>query len=507
MSFLYPYVLLGLVVPVLLGIGMVVLSTKRRKNWQQLVSAQHRENLVRETPVWRSAIPAIALLLSLAFCIIAAARPFNGYKNAEASLNGRNLIITLDISRSMETRDVAPSRLDTARSAAQMLIDALPTDKIGLMIFSGEAELTVPLTYDHTALQETLNRVNRDWESYGGTNLEQVLRLAMQDFERTAPEGTNALVIISDGEDTVEFSPELLSEARKKNLLVITVGVGTINGGPIPDENNENGLWLDADNKHVISKLQPEMLKRLAVETNGDFYHMNGSTNLTAFAQSAAEKLNRHEEKFSVNKAPNDLFAYFAGAALLMLMAGIVLATQWKRMPAKLLRLPILLVFACMAQPLQAAPAEEALEAYRNALAAEKEGKTEEAQAALSQALLDSDPKMQSAAMLALGNMNTREVFSQLRKLYMSEEETALPTPPSVEQLEDIIKKLEACKVYFNDALTMQPDCIPAKNNISKIDKLIEDIKKEIERLKQQQQESDQQQDGDQQQRHRPLHR
>lgn len=99
----------------------------------------------------------------------------------------------------------------------------------------------------------------------------------------------------------------------QKNLLVITVGVGTINGGPIPDENNENGLWLDADNKHVISKLQPEMLKRLAVETNGDFYHMNGSTNLTAFAQSAAEKLNRHEEKFSVNKAPNDLLHTLQG--------------------------------------------------------------------------------------------------------------------------------------------------------------------------------------------------
>ncbi len=505
MSFLYPYVLLALILPLLLGVGLVVLSHYRKNNWQQLVSAGHRAKLVKPTSVWHSTVPAILLFLAMCSCIIAAARPFNGYRNAEASVNGRNLIIALDISRSMETRDVAPSRLGAARSAAQMLIDALPTDKIGLMIFSGEAELTVPLTYDHAALQEILNRVNRDWESYGGTNLEHVVNIALEDFAQTAPDGTNALVIISDGEDTMDFSSELLSEARKKNLLIITVGVGTQGGGPIPDENSENGLWKDRDNKHVISKLQPQMLNRLAQETNGSYFLMDGSTDIAAFAKAATERLNRHEETFSVNKTPNDMYEYFAGLALLLLLAAIILKTQWKRMPVRPSGSTLLpVVVACLLPQAFGAPDEESVDAYARAAMEQAAGNTEQARVALSEALMDADPRMQAAAMMALGNLSAEDTFADLRKLYAATEEQPAPQP-TIEQLEDIIKKLEADRRYFEDALVMQPDLAAAKANCDKLKKLEEAIKQEIERLKQEQNEQneqdspqDQQQDGKQ---------
>ena len=500
MSFLYPYVLLALILPLLLGVGLVVLSHYRKNNWQQLVSAGHRAKLVKPTSVWNSTVPAILLFLSMCSCIVAAARPFNGYRNSEASVNGRNLIIALDISRSMETRDVAPSRLGAARSAAQMLIDSLPTDKIGLMIFSGEAELTVPLTYDHAALQEILNRVNRDWESYGGTNLEQVVKIALDDFSKTAPDGTNALVIISDGEETIDFPSNLLSEARKKNLLIITVGVGTQGGGPIPDENSDNGLWKDHDNKHVISKLQPQILTRLAQETNGSYFLMDGSTDISAFAHAATERLNRHEETFSVNKTPNDMYEYFAGLALILLLAAIILKTQWKRMPMRNPGSTTLLVVATAMRP-QAfgAPEDAAVDAYARAAAEQAAGNTEQARVALSEALLDADPHMQAAAMMALGNLSAEDTFAELRKLYTPTEEQ--PTPqPTIEQLEGILKKLEADRRYYDDALVMQPDLIAAKNNSDKLKQLEEAIKKEIERLKQEQNEQEQDSPQDQRQ-------
>lgn len=492
MSFLYPYVLLALILPLLLGVGLVVLSHYRKNNWQQLVSAGHRDKLVKPTSVWGSTVPAILLFLAMCSCIVAAARPFNGYRTAEASVNGRNLIIALDISRSMETRDVAPSRLGAARSAAQMLIDSLPTDKIGLMIFSGEAELTVPLTYDHAALQEILNRVNRDWESYGGTNLEQVVNIALDDFSQTAPDGTNALVIISDGEETIDFPSDLLSEARKKNLLIITVGVGTQGGGPIPDENSENGLWKDHDNKHVISKLQPQILTRLAQETNGSYFLMDGSTDISAFAKAATERLNRHEETFSVNKTPNDMYEYFAGLALLLLLAAIILRTQWKRMP---LRTPgstaLLVAAAALAPQAYGAPEDAAVDAYARAAAEQAAGNTEQARIALSEALLDADPRMQAAAMTALGNLSAEDTFAELRKLYTATDEQPAPQP-TIEQLEGILKKLEADRRYFEDALVMQPDLAAAKANCTKLKKLEEAIKKEIEHLKQEQNEQEQ---------------
>ena len=212
MSFLYPYVLIALLLPLLLAVLGIVAHRHARQGWQRLVAPAHRAELVRRPPLWRTVLPAVLGLLALCFTIIAAARPINGYSESGAVSSGRNLIIALDVSRSMETTDVTPSRLEEARSAAYELINALPTDKIGLIVFSGEADLVVPLTYDHNALKETLYNANRDWVSMGGTNFGLVLKRAMQDFERSAPDGTNALVILSDGEDTENSSEELAKE-------------------------------------------------------------------------------------------------------------------------------------------------------------------------------------------------------------------------------------------------------------------------------------------------------
>jgi len=146
MSFLYPLVLIALLVPLLLAILGVLAQHRARQSWQRLVAPAHRATLVRRHPLWRTALPAALGLLGLFSAILAAARPINGYTETAAVANGRNLIIAIDVSRSMETADVTPSRLEEARSAAYELIDALPTDKIGLMVFSGEADLVVPLT-------------------------------------------------------------------------------------------------------------------------------------------------------------------------------------------------------------------------------------------------------------------------------------------------------------------------------------------------------------------------
>jgi Ca-activated chloride channel family protein len=130
MSFLYPNILwFLLLIPVL--VGVIILAWRSTgQGWRKLVSAQHRE-LVTRRPLWRTALPATFSVLALTCIIIALARPINGYREGGATTTGRNLLIALDISRSMETEDVKPSRLDEARAAAYELIDALPGDKIG----------------------------------------------------------------------------------------------------------------------------------------------------------------------------------------------------------------------------------------------------------------------------------------------------------------------------------------------------------------------------------------
>lgn len=499
MSFLYPNILWFLLLIPVLAVLVVLAWRSTGQSWRKLISAQHQE-LVQRRALWRTALPATFALLALTCTIIAMARPINGYREGGATATGRNLLIALDISRSMETQDVTPSRLDEARAAAYELIDALPGDKIGLIVFSGEADLVVPLTYDHTALRDALEQVNRSWAGVGGTNFGLVLRKAMQDFKRSTPEGsTNALVILSDGEDTVNSSLDIAEEAKESKLLVITVGIGTAAGGPIPDARGENGLWQDENGKHVISKLNTESLINFAKATGGDYFVMDSNANLTAFTQAAVRKLDKHEEAFSVNKVPNDLFSPFATTALILLVLTMLSSTEWRQVK----RLGIIILLGSLTPELQAAPQADYATAYSQGMEHMQKQEADKAKEAFSTALLDEDPALQAAALYQLGQINATATFNELRALYgepqdegISEEEQTAPgvTPEALQKIVDSLKQ-DLCP--YQDALKLQPSLARARKNIAGIEKLIKRLEEEIEKLKQQQQ---QQQNQDQQQ-------
>ena len=503
MSFLHPQVLWFLLLVPVLAVLVVLAWRSTGQGWRKLVSAQHLE-LVNRRPLWRTALPAVFSLLALACIILALARPINGYREGGATTTGRNLLIALDISRSMETEDVKPSRLAEARAAAYELIDALPGDKIGLIVFSGEADLVVPLTYDHTALRDALEQVNRNWAGVGGTNFGLVLRKAMQDFKRSAPAAsTNALVILSDGEDTVNSSLEVAEEAKESNLLVITVGIGTAAGGPIPDPRGENGLWQDANGKHVISKLNTESLRRFAEATGGDYFIMDSNANLTAFTQAAVRKIDTHEETFSINKIPNDVFAPFAIAAVVLLVLAMLCSTEWKKPHA----LVLLLMLGCMTPQLHAAPLAEYATAYSQGLAHMKASEHDKAKEAFSRALLDEDTALQAAAHYQLGQINAARTFDELRLLYgeasmaegLDDEEAAPGAQVSPEALQKIVDSLKQDITSYQDALKLRPTLTRAQKNIASIEALIKKLEEEIERLKQQQQQENQQKQNQQQ--------
>lgn len=503
MSFLYPNILWFLLLIPTLAVLIVLAWRSAGQSWRKLISAQHME-LVKPRSLWKTALSSCFSLFALACIIIALARPINGYREGGATSTGRNLLIALDISRSMETEDVKPSRLAEARAAAYELINALPGDKIGLIVFSGEADLVVPLTYDHTALRDALEQVNRSWAGVGGTNFGLVLRKAMQDFKRSAPEGsTNALVILSDGEDTVNSSLEIAEEARESKLLVITVGIGTAAGGPIPDVKGENGLWQDSNGKHVISKLNTESLKNFANATGGDYFVMDSNANLTAFTQAAVQKLDKHEEAFSLNKVPNDLFAPFAGAALILLVLSILTSAEWKQVKNII---SICICAISITQQVHAAPQPEYAAAYGQGIAYMQAQEADKAKEAFSMALLDESPTLQAAALYQLGQINATTTFNELRNLYgepttdgLSEGEapTAQVTP---EALQKIVDSLKQDLIPYQDALKLQPSLTRAQTNIAGIEQLIKKLEEEIERLKQQQNQNQQQQNQNQDQ-------
>ncbi len=511
MTFLYPSVLTALLLPLLLAVAAVLAHRRAGSAWKRLVSAGHEHELVRRRAAWRTVLPAALALLALSCAILGAARPIHGYGEGSSTATGRNLLIALDISRSMETKDVTPSRLEEARAAAYELIDALPNDKIGLIVFSGEADLVVPLTYDHDALRDAIAQVDRSWAGYGGTNFGLVLRTAMRNFERSAPDGTNALVILSDGEDTVDTSLELAEEARKRQLLIITVGIGTPEGDSVPDPTSENGLFRDAEGKHVISRLDAQSLQRFSNATGGSFFLMRNGSDLAAFAKKAVSQLEAHEDTVSLHKVPNDLFMYFAAAALLLLTAAILLSTEWRRARSfrhtPLLALAALLWLGARAE---AAPARDSIEAFQQGLDLQTEDPAK-AREAFSRALQDEDPELQAAAHYQLGQLNTLATFDQLRQLYGQPADgqdsggslSAAPQPQgqqvTPEALKGIVGQLKKDIVPYQDALTAAPSLAVAQHNIDKVNNLINILEEEIKRLENQQNQDNQQNQQDQQ--------
>ena len=511
MTFLYPSVLTALLLPLLLAVAAVLAHRRAGSAWKRLVSAGHEHELVRRRAAWRTVLPAALALLALSCAILGAARPIYGYGEGSSTATGRNLLIALDISRSMETKDVTPSRLEEARAAAYELIDALPNDKIGLIVFSGEADLVVPLTYDHDALRDAIAQVDRSWAGYGGTNFGLVLRTAIRNFERSAPDGTNALVILSDGEDTVDTSLELAEEARKRQLLIITVGIGTPEGDSVPDPTSENGLFRDAEGKHVISRLDAQSLQRFSNATGGSFFLMRNGSDLAAFAKKAVSQLEAHEDTVSLHKVPNDLFMYFAAAALLLLTAAILLSTEWRRARSfrhtPLLALAALLWLGARAE---AAPARDSIEAFQQGLDLQTEDPAK-AREAFSRALQDEDPELQAAAHYQLGQLNTLATFDQLRQLYGQPADgqdsggslSAAPQPQgqqvTPEALKGIVGQLKKDIVPYQDALTAAPSLAVAQHNIDKVNNLINILEEEIKRLENQQNQDNQQNQQDQQ--------
>ncbi len=526
MNFMYPYVLCALALPLLLAILALYPAGRHSRSWRQLVSAEHEGEIVLAVPLWRRKLPVVLGLPALVLVIFALARPYSGETQAEGVFNGRNLLIAIDVSRSMETDDVRPSRLEQARTAAYDLLEALPEERIGLIVFSGEADLVVPLTYDHDALRDAIEQADRGWVAAGGTDFGRVLSCAVETFRKEAARGTNALVILSDGEDTVGTSADLAEEVKKSRLLVMTVGIGTKAGAPIPDKSQPGGLYVDGRGKHVISKLDEESMKAFAQGTGGEYFSLHSGADLEAFARRAADRLDRQEEKGRIQSVPNDCFELFAIPALTLLVMSVAASAVWRAPRAAMLPAFLLLC----GDPLQAVSMdavrerflaqmkegdyEQAVqtidEAFRDApsewepewqfaraWAAMKNGNDDEAKRGFSEALLSPREELQVASLYELGNINVRRQFDKVRRLCESEDGKS--AAPDIKELKDVAEALKRDVASYDDALSLDPSHRPSSLNKKKTEEFIRLLEEEIKRLEQQnQQQGEGQQDNQQ---------
>jgi len=221
-------------------------------------------------------------LLALACFILALAQPRWGEERTVQQESGRNVIIAIDTSRSMLANDIVPDRLTRAKLAAQDLLAALKSDRVGLIAFAGNAYLQAPLTTDHDAVIETIQSLDFTSVPRGGSEIGRALKLAMETFDKS-PARNHGLILFSDGGEPDSQITEYTKQAAKKNVLVLTVGVGTEAGALIPDPDPERaGDYVrDRQGNVVKTRLEPVVLQEIAATTRGRYLKL-GSQPLAA---------------------------------------------------------------------------------------------------------------------------------------------------------------------------------------------------------------------------------
>lgn len=266
------------------------------------------------------------VLLAVAFiCIILGfANPQIGTKTEKVKRQGIDVVIALDVSNSMLADDIKPNRLLRAKNFVSNFIDELSNDRLGLVVFAGRAYQQMPLTVDYSASHMYLKTISTNLVPTQGTNIGEAVNVAMETFV-PGEEKNKALVIISDGEDNEEGAEAAIDEAVKMGIRIFTVGVGTDKGGPIPESINgvTTDYRRDEENNIVLTKMNEEMLKKIAEAGNGKYYRLGtGKEEVSAILKELG-KINKTEAEEVVFTDFDDHFV------LLLALACILLLIEW----------------------------------------------------------------------------------------------------------------------------------------------------------------------------------
>ena len=280
-------------------------------------------SLVRElmpnVSKYRPTVKFTLTLIALALVVIMLARPQSGTKISNESRNGIETIIAVDISNSMLAEDVVPSRLEKSKLLVENLIDNFTEDRIGLIVFAGEAFVQLPITNDYVSAKMFLQDMEPSLISTQGTDLARAIRLAMNSFSQEEKIG-RAIIVITDGEDHEGGALEAAKEAQKKGINVFILGVGSTTGAPIPIG---NGYLTDASGKTVMTALNEQMCQEIAQAGNGTYIHVDTTSEAQDKLNSEIAKLQKGTTQSVVYSEYDEQFQAFGILVLLLLIAEV----------------------------------------------------------------------------------------------------------------------------------------------------------------------------------------
>lgn len=270
----------------------------------------------------------ILLVTGLFLTILAVANPQQKDASVTISRKGIDIMYALDVSKSMLATDIAPTRLDRAKQLIKKSLDKMRDNRVGLVVFAGNAYLQVPLTVDYNALKMYLDNVHPDMIPQQGTVLKEALELSEESFSRKEQK-FKTIFVISDGEDHDEEAVAFAENIQKTGTIINTIGVGSANGTVLIDSKT-NEQKLDNEGNPVISKLNETVLKEIAKATKGSYFLLNnintGSDNIIGIVN-GMEKTDLGNEELTAYKS---YFHYLILLAIIAIVLGLLLPSAYK---------------------------------------------------------------------------------------------------------------------------------------------------------------------------------
>lgn len=328
------YLYLLIILPFLAVIFLYSLYWKRKKQ-REFGDLELIKILSPEKSVFKPILKFSIVILSILCLIIALVNPKIGMKSQVIKREGIDIVFAIDVSKSMLCEDIAPSRLEKTKQIVSQIINQLGNDRIGIVAYAGSAFPVLPITTDYGVAKMFLQSMNPEMVSSQGTSLVDAIKLSTTYFDRK--DKTNKLLImISDGEDHSEGAESAAEEATNIGLKIITIGVGTKNGGPIPLK--ENGVMKsfqrDNDNQVVITKLNTESLIAIATVTKGGYLDGSNTKAVLDYVKNALDNIEKTEFQSQQFTDFNSQFQWFLGFGFILLFLDVFVLekrTKWVR--------------------------------------------------------------------------------------------------------------------------------------------------------------------------------
>lgn len=267
--------------------------------------------------------------LFFALLILAFLGPSFGDSKREIKSVGKDIMICVDLSKSMDAFDIQPTRLEKIKFELKKVVDAFSSDRIGIIIFSSEAFMQCPLTYDQNALDLFIETMNTSLVPASGTDFGPPLHMALQKLNDQETSHTNqkskVIILISDGEDFGEDTEKSAQEIENNDIKLFTLGIGTEHGSQIFAG---RGYKTDQRGNPVISKLNASSLKKLANQTSGQYFEINDSRNDVSRLISTISKIEGETRDARLVDVSANRYFYFLLAALALLLLDILLSVR-----------------------------------------------------------------------------------------------------------------------------------------------------------------------------------